>query len=48
MSYSNAGNFVWVKLGERVGITSGRDEKRVFQRLLDGGVYIVSAGASRP
>ena len=44
VSYSNAGNFVWVRLGAipHVGIKGARDEKRVFQRLLDGGVYIVS------
>jgi hypothetical protein len=41
VSYSNAGNFVWVNLGEVAGIKSAKQEKRVFQRLLDGGVYIV-------
>ena len=37
----NSGHFVWVDLGGRLGFREAAEEKRVFQRLLDGGVYIV-------
>jgi 1-aminocyclopropane-1-carboxylate synthase len=43
---SNAGHFIWANLGARLGFPRGdegvKEEKRVFQQLLDGGVYIVS------
>ena len=35
------GNFVWVDLGGKLGFRDAATEKRVFQKLLDGGVYIV-------
>lgn len=38
----NAGHFVWVNLGKRMGWTTAEEEKKGFQKLLDGGVYIVS------
>lgn len=41
MGNSNAGHFVWVELGERVRMRTEGEEKKVFQRLLDGRVYIV-------
>ncbi|WWC85745.1 uncharacterized protein L201_000611 [Kwoniella dendrophila CBS 6074] len=42
---SNAGNFVWVNLGKRLGFSDAITEKRVFQKLLDGGVYIAPGSA---
>ena len=39
----NAGHFVWVHLGPRVGIETKEQELEVFQKLLDGGLYIVSS-----
>ena len=42
MISSSSGNFVWVDLGGRLGFQDVITEKRVFQELLDGGVYIVS------
>jgi hypothetical protein len=38
---SFSGNFVWVDLGGRLGFRDAITEKKVFQLLLDGGVYIV-------
>jgi hypothetical protein len=38
---SQSGHFVWVNLGGKLGFTEPAKEKRVFQDLLDGGVYIV-------
>lgn len=38
----NSGNFIWVNLGKRLGFSDAETEKTVFQKLLDGGVYIVS------
>jgi hypothetical protein len=35
------GNFVWVHLGAKLGFDDAVEEKRTFQTLLDGGVYIV-------
>lgn len=37
---SNAGNFAWVNLGPILGIETADEEKRIFQKLLDGGVYV--------
>lgn len=37
---SNAGHFCWVQLGERMGWTTLAEEKKGFQQLLDGGVYL--------
>ncbi|WVR03444.1 hypothetical protein IAU60_000435 [Kwoniella sp. DSM 27419] len=42
---SNAGNFIWVNLGQALGFTDDLTEKEVFQRLLDGGVYIAPGTA---
>ncbi|CAK9786745.1 PLP-dependent transferase [Cutaneotrichosporon oleaginosum] len=42
---SNAGNFVWVDIGGRLGFRDAMEEKRVFQRLLDGGVYVAPGTA---
>ncbi|KAK8845419.1 hypothetical protein IAR55_006132 [Kwoniella newhampshirensis] len=42
---SNAGNFIWVNLGEALGFSDASTEKKVFQRLLDGGVYIAPGTA---
>lgn len=39
------GNFVWVNLGARLGFNSAAEEKAVFQKLLDGGVYIAPGTA---
>jgi 1-aminocyclopropane-1-carboxylate synthase len=39
----DSGHFVWVNLGVRLGFRDAAEEKRVFQLLLDGGVYIVCA-----
>jgi hypothetical protein len=36
------GNFIWVHLGGKLGFSDAISEKKVFQKLLDGGVYIVS------
>ncbi|WWC58053.1 uncharacterized protein I303_100588 [Kwoniella dejecticola CBS 10117] len=42
---SNAGNFIWVNLGAKLGFTDASSEKKVFQKLLDGGVYIAPGSA---
>ncbi|OCF34966.1 hypothetical protein I316_03513 [Kwoniella heveanensis BCC8398] len=42
---SNAGNFIWVNLGAAVGFDDAITEKKVFQKLLDGGVYIAPGSA---
>lgn len=39
------GNFVWVNLGARLGFSDAAEEKRTFQRLLDGGVYVAPGTA---
>jgi len=36
-----SGHFVWVDIGGALGFRDLATEKRVFQKLLDGGVYIV-------
>lgn len=38
----NAGHFVWVNLGPRIGIKTKEEETWIFQKLLDGGLYVVS------
>ena len=38
----SSGHYVWINLGAKLGIHDVQEEKRVFQKLLDGGVYIVS------
>ncbi|GMK59407.1 hypothetical protein CspeluHIS016_0800130 [Cutaneotrichosporon spelunceum] len=45
VAHSNAGNFVWVDLGARLGFREAKEEKRIFQRLLDGGVYVAPGTA---
>lgn len=42
-----AGHFVWVNLGERMGWKTEQEEKKGFQVLLDGGVYVVSRRTTR-
>ncbi|KAI9635941.1 pyridoxal phosphate-dependent transferase [Dioszegia hungarica] len=46
---SNAGHFIWVNLGGKLGFEEGeagvKEEKKVFQELLDGGVYIAPGTA---
>ncbi|EIW73272.1 hypothetical protein TREMEDRAFT_24846 [Tremella mesenterica DSM 1558] len=42
---SNAGHFVWVDLGGKLKFRDTPREKRVFQSLLDGGVYIAPGTA---
>ncbi|ODO01973.1 hypothetical protein L198_02704 [Cryptococcus wingfieldii CBS 7118] len=42
---SNAGNFVWVNIGEKLGGIDVATEKNIFQRLLDSGVYIAPGTA---
>jgi hypothetical protein len=37
-----SGHFIWVNLGAKLGFSDAMTEKKVFQRLLDGGVYVVS------
>jgi 1-aminocyclopropane-1-carboxylate synthase len=44
----NAGHFIWVDLASRLEIKTETEEKRIFQRLLDQGVYIVSLDPSNP
>lgn len=39
------GNFVWVDLGSRLGFREAAEEKHVFQKLLDGGVYVAPGTA---
>ncbi|OWZ30063.1 hypothetical protein C356_06044 [Cryptococcus neoformans c45] len=41
----NAGNFVWVNLGAALEFDDVTTEKRIFQKLLDGGVYIAPGSA---
>lgn len=41
---SNAGHFIWLDLGSRLGIKSFSEELEVYQRLLDGRVYVASPG----
>ncbi|KAH8085861.1 pyridoxal phosphate-dependent transferase [Filobasidium floriforme] len=41
----NAGHFVWVNLGPRIGIKTRDEETRVFQKLLDGGLYVAPGSA---
>jgi hypothetical protein len=36
-----SGHFVWVDIGGALGFRDLATEKRIFQNLLDGGVYIV-------
>ena len=38
----HAGHFVWIDMGTRLSILDTAEEMAVFQRSLDGGVYIVS------
>ncbi|BEJ15246.1 hypothetical protein CspHIS471_0410130 [Cutaneotrichosporon sp. HIS471] len=45
VAHSNAGNFVWVDIGARLGFRDAKEEKRIFQRLLDGGVYVAPGTA---
>lgn len=45
VAHSNAGNFVWVDIGKRLGCRDAKEEKRIFQRLLDGGVYVAPGTA---
>ncbi|KAK1926199.1 pyridoxal phosphate-dependent transferase [Papiliotrema laurentii] len=45
VAHSNAGHFAWVNLGGRLGFTDAITEKKVFQTLLDGGVYIAPGTA---
>lgn len=40
-----SGNFIWVNLGGRLGFATAAEEKIVFQKLLDGGVYIAPGSA---
>lgn len=35
------GNFVWVNLGAALEFDDVATEKQIFQKLLDGGVFIV-------
>ncbi|WVQ80398.1 hypothetical protein IAT38_002503 [Cryptococcus sp. DSM 104549] len=42
---SNAGNFIFVNLGARLNFTDAHTEKKVFQKLLDGGVYTAPGSA---
>ncbi|KAL0243943.1 hypothetical protein I308_105206 [Cryptococcus tetragattii IND107] len=41
----NAGNFVWVNLGAALEFEDVATEKQIFQKLLDGGVYIAPGSA---
>ncbi|TYJ52364.1 hypothetical protein B9479_007020 [Cryptococcus floricola] len=43
---SNAGNFVWINLGQRLGFTDVQTEKQVFHKLLHSGVYIAPGTAN--
>ncbi|GFZ50714.1 hypothetical protein JCM24511_08472 [Saitozyma sp. JCM 24511] len=45
VAHSNAGNFIWVHLGGKLGFSDAISEKKVFQKLLDGGVYIAPGTA---
>jgi hypothetical protein len=38
----HSGHFIWVDIGGHLGFRDVVTEKKIFQRLLDGGVYIVS------
>lgn len=42
---SNAGNFAWVDIGGALGFRDAVEEKKVFQKLLDGGVYVAPGSA---
>jgi hypothetical protein len=45
----DAGPFLWVYMGDRLGITTWEEEARLHMRLFEeGGVYIVSIIATRP
>lgn len=39
-----AGHFCWVQLGRKMGWTTVEQEKKGFQALLDGGVYLGASG----
>jgi hypothetical protein len=41
---TNRGHYIWVDFGGKLGFRDVPSEKAVFQKLLDGGVYIVSPG----
>jgi 1-aminocyclopropane-1-carboxylate synthase len=43
----HAGHFVWIDMGTRLSILDTAEEMAIFQRSLDGGVYIVSGNAMR-
>ena len=45
---SNAGHFLWVDLGSRLGWTTVDEEEDGFCRLFDAGLYIVSVALTRP
>ncbi|WWC66900.1 uncharacterized protein I206_100807 [Kwoniella pini CBS 10737] len=45
VSNSNAGNFIWVNLGKKLKFENSIIEKKIFQKLLDGGVYIAPGSA---
>ncbi|WVN87327.1 uncharacterized protein L203_102505 [Cryptococcus depauperatus CBS 7841] len=42
---SNAGNFIFINLGKSMGFHDAKSEKRLFQKLLDGGVYVAPGSA---
>ncbi|WVQ76353.1 hypothetical protein IAR50_006018 [Cryptococcus sp. DSM 104548] len=42
---SNAGNFVWVNIGQKLGGIDANTERMIFQKLLDSGVYIAPGTA---
>ena len=44
---SNAGHFLWVDLGSRMGWTTAEDEEDGFCRLFDAGLYIVSSNQKK-
>jgi hypothetical protein len=44
---SNAGHFLWVDLGSRLGWTTAEEEEDGFCRLFDAGLYIVSVAQAR-
>ena len=44
---SNAGHFMWVDLGSKLGWKTVEDEEEGFCRIFDAGLYIVSSTQAR-
>lgn len=46
LSNLDSGNFVWANFGKRLEFSDAAGEAALIQKLMDGGVYVVSDGKS--